>query len=298
VGIFDRLFNKTPEYDFSSIEVIQSIQIPKYAPLKGALSTPVNNIEYILQRKATEFAKKGNWDFAIACLKKSNEIMPHSNFYWSKKDYFRLVEYLKRCNAFQEARGEQERIEAMFEMSLTTQVLRKVVEDAKLLHTDLVMSADITYNCVECASYCKRIFSLTGKDIRFPRLPTYFYLSLPEHDYCIIDFYLFFDEIDKPTWSYRGDLVSWSNRPLSDERTNAQNKLFIERVSENEQMIVDRNNYDLLSELLPEVAPKSFGSYRRMKNLNSPNYQKLSEVASTKQINLNAKPNMSIYKFS
>ena len=78
------------KYDIDSIEGIQNIPIPKYKPLQG-MGSPVNNIEYILQRKATEHKKNGRMDLSIACLRKANEIFPHSNFAWSEKDYMRLV---------------------------------------------------------------------------------------------------------------------------------------------------------------------------------------------------------------
>ena len=76
MGIFEKLFKPTEKkqiknnYDLDLLSSIQSIQIPNYKPLSGSLSTPVNNIEYILQSKATEHAGKGGWNEAIACLKK------------------------------------------------------------------------------------------------------------------------------------------------------------------------------------------------------------------------------------
>lgn len=53
------------KYDFETIEGINSIKIPNYKPLQG-MSSPVNNVEYILQRKATDHKKNGRMDLAIA----------------------------------------------------------------------------------------------------------------------------------------------------------------------------------------------------------------------------------------
>ena len=102
------------KYDFQTLEGINSIKIPNYKPLQG-MSSPVNNVEYILQRKATEHKKNGKMDLAIACLKKANEIFPYSNFAWSEKDYMRLVEYLKQDRQFDEARKEEQKIKEMFQ---------------------------------------------------------------------------------------------------------------------------------------------------------------------------------------
>ena len=89
---FRKIFisNSNNKYDFETLEGIQNIPIPKYKPLQG-MGSATNNIEYILQRKATEHKKNGKMDLAIACLRKANEIFPHSNFAWSEKDYMRLV---------------------------------------------------------------------------------------------------------------------------------------------------------------------------------------------------------------
>lgn len=47
-------------YDLDSLEGIKNITLPKYRPLNG-IESPVNNVEYILQRKATEHKKMGEW---------------------------------------------------------------------------------------------------------------------------------------------------------------------------------------------------------------------------------------------
>ena len=90
MGLLD--FLKKDSYDLDTIEGIEKIKVPKYPPLKG-LESPVNNIEYVLQRKATEHKKNKRMDLAIACLRKSNELMDYSNFHYSEKDYIRLVKY-------------------------------------------------------------------------------------------------------------------------------------------------------------------------------------------------------------
>ena len=48
-----------------------------------------------------------------------------------------------------------------------------------------------------------------------------------------------------------------------------------------------REQYYWLLENMPDVAPKSFGGYRRMKNINSANYQKLVEKVELKGKNIN-----------
>ncbi|MFT3951178.1 MAG: hypothetical protein QM689_04390 [Oscillospiraceae bacterium] len=112
MGFLKKLFSKN-QPDFDSIEGIRSIPIPKYSKING-LASPVDNIEYILQRKATEHKKNGRMDLAIECLRKSNEIMPHSNFTWSASDYLRLVSYLKKDGQHEAARLEYSALQKQF----------------------------------------------------------------------------------------------------------------------------------------------------------------------------------------
>ncbi|MGB4594497.1 MAG: hypothetical protein WBI14_01145 [Anaerolineaceae bacterium] len=178
-----------------------SIQIPQYGPTTSSLSTPVNNIEYILQRKATEHDTAGKRNEAIACLTKSNEIMPHSNFMWTKKDHMRLVEFLKKYGDFDAARREKEKIDELFSECLNASALKMAIVNAKHIKTDLLESTDISIDCAECSGLCRRIFSISGKDRRFPALPNILTKNRPGHEYCILDFYPFLPEFEKPIGS-------------------------------------------------------------------------------------------------
>jgi len=286
------------KYNLDSLESIKSIKIPDYQSLKG-MQSPTNNIEYILQRKATEHKNNGHMDLAIACLRKANEIFPYSNFMWSKKDYLRLVEFLKQAGKFEEANVEEKKINEFFQAnSLTTNVFEKIFQDCKSLKTDLVEFPDSNFRvCSECAKYTRRILSISGKDGRFPLLPSYFKLNFPEHEYCFIDFYPFIFGASTLTWMHKGNLINWSNRPFVDERTLEQKRDFKKWVTDNEQEKIDRKNFDFLRENFPDIAPKSFGGYRKMKNLQSEKFIFLSNTTKEKGINLNQNPDLSIFQF-
>ncbi len=302
MGLLDKIFRTSPfvkknhGYDLDTVDGIESIPIPLYKLLTGSLSSPVNNIEYILQRKATEHWKAGRQVEAIACLRKSNEIMPHSNFTWSKKDYMRLVEYLKKCQAFSEARDEEEKINEMFDESLNLTALKMAIQNAKLLKTDLLETTEATIVCAECSSICRRIFSISGKDKRFPKIPNSLFTNRTGHEYCILDFFPFHYRIEKPNWRYKGNLIEWANRPYRDERNAMQKKAFRDRVIEEEQLVLDGEIYDKLREHLPNIAPKSFGGFRRMKNMQSDNYLKLVKYGHELGLDVNQKADLSRFK--
>ena len=268
-----------PKYDFDTLSGIANIQIPHYKPLQG-MSSPVNNIEYILQRKAKEHRKNGRMDLAIACLRKANEIFPHSNFMWTEKDYMRLVEYLKADRQFDEARIEEEKIKELFiKFERERQAREDKIHKEVYKDTDIVSTNETYFVCDECAKYIKRYFSISGKSNKYPKLPEYLLHKSPEHKYCAIDIYPILDNISEPAWDYKGDFIKHCNRPFVDERTKEQKANFEKEVKEREEVLKDKEFYDLIFEKIPEIAPKSFGGFRRMKAANSDKYKKLLQKA-------------------
>lgn len=298
MGLLDFLLKpKIKKYDLDSVDGIESIEVPAYRKNNG-IQSPVNNIEYILQRKATEHKKNGRMDLAIACLRKSNQIFPYSNFAWTNKDYMRLVEFLKQAGRFDEAREEERKINSLFESDDSCLCeFEYLLQECSNFNTDLVISSEISRACSECAKYAKRVFSLSGNDNRFPQLPKYFREDLPEHAYCFNSFYPFVLGTSEPDWNYRGTIIDWSNRPFVDKRTKSQKTEYKNWVVENEQEAIDRKNYDFLREFFPDIVPKSFGGFRRMKSAQSYNYKKLLDNALTKGVNLNESPDLSIFRF-
>ena len=263
------------KYDFQTLEGINSIKIPSYEPLQG-MSSPVNNVEYILQRKATEHKKNGRMDLAIACLRKANEIFPHSNFSWSEKDYMRLVEYLKFDRQFDEAKKEEQKIKELFaQFNKEREAHDTKINSEVYGNTDIVSTNETYFVCEKCAKYIKRYFSISGNSKKYPKLPEYLLHKSEEHKYCSITIYPVIDDISSPAWDYKGDFVKYCNRPFVDERTREQRIIFEKEVKEKEEIAKDKEFYDLIFEKFPEIAPKSFGGYRRMKVSNSENYKKL-----------------------
>ena len=133
----------------------------------------------------------------------------------------------------------------------------------------------IAFVCEECAKYTKRRFSISGQSKKYPKLPEYLLKKLLEHKHCGIMVYPVLDGVSEPVWNYKGDLVKYCNRPFVDERTKEQKELFEKEVREKEEAAIDKEFYDIIFEKCPDIAPKSFGGYRRMKATNSSNYQKI-----------------------
>jgi hypothetical protein len=297
VGIFDKIKNgfetvakttKQKVYDFDSIEGIESITVADVKAQK--LDTDMlDSIEYVLQRKATEHKKNEKLDLAIACLRKSNELMPYVHTMYGEKEYMRLVEYLKMDRQFDEARIAEadlrEKHPEIFNFDIVKlKNFNETLKRCKEFKTDLVECTTHELTCEICSKYQGRIFSTSGKDKRFPKLPDEVYKFGGFHEGCRHSFYAYFE--GSPT-SSGGDPIKISNRPFVDKRTKAEKVEYEKRKKDAFELSRDKKEYDDIWEKLPDIAPKSFGGYRKMKNTKSKNYLKLVEAAKEKGIDIN-----------
>ena len=62
--------------------------------------------EQILSKKATEYKNNKSYDLAIACLKKVNELYPHSFYAYTRDNYERLVDMMILAWRFEDAKVE------------------------------------------------------------------------------------------------------------------------------------------------------------------------------------------------
>ena len=103
------------KYDLSTKEGIISIPTSE-----ARMYTDVNSVsvvympEQILSRKATEYKKEKNYDLAIECLKKVNELLPYSPFAYVRNDYERLVDVLVLAGYFKEAKDEHQKLDKKY----------------------------------------------------------------------------------------------------------------------------------------------------------------------------------------
>lgn len=262
-------------YDFSTVQSIMSIPVPKYEPLHG-LTSPVDNIEYVLQRKATEFKRNGRMDLAIACLRKSNEIMAHSNFSYQKDDYLRLVKYLQADGQFEQAEKELELIkkahpDLFFGNQMINPQISKITEDLVLFSANRL--------CPYCSIYNDRVYSKSGKDRRFPSF------SLLPNDLKVINcpqcntFLGFSNYYDLDMDGKLKEIIKDSNRPFNDLRTKEEREYYKAKVTKKTNAKLAEAEYLWLCQNLPNLAPKSLSGYTRMKNSKSTNYQKIVSAA-------------------
>lgn len=155
--------------------------------------------------------------------------------------------------------------------------LKDTLKLCKELRTDLVEMSEHGCTCGECAKYQGRVFSISGQDKKFPKLPEFILTNGGVHRGCSHTLSPFIYGVSVPV--YHKDIVKFSNRPFIDNRSEVEIEEYEKRKREGEELLEDRKNYELLLKKLPNIAPKSFGGYRRMKNIKSKNYMELKRVA-------------------
>ena len=143
---------------------------------------------------------------------------------------------------------------------------------------DLVETTTHYPTCEKCAIYQGRIYSVSGKDNRFPPLS----VALPEETYqihmgCKHIFLPWVEEMH--TKEEIEEAIAYSNRPFTDPRTQQEKDDYDKLQYYIFKQYMDGVDYQKLRKLLPDIAPKSYAGYRRMKNAKTTNYLKLVEKA-------------------
>lgn len=197
----ERIKEFTDRYDLTSVAGIRSIPIEEAKRYPDGGRSVVYMPEQILSRKATEYKNNNQYDLAIECLRKVNELYPLSFYEYTRNDYERLVDFLVLAGRFDEARREHKEIDKLHGTRL--EELHKLQD------------------------FCASMGDETRED----------------YQKRVIDPYI--------------------------------------------QESKDREQYYWLLENIPDIAPKSFGGYRRMKNNNSTNYQKLVDKVKSNGKNIN-----------
>lgn len=156
----------------------------------------------------------------------------------------------------------------------------QIVRAAKAMKTDLVEMSEHHPTCAICAIYQGRVYSVSGRDRRFPPLPPQIVEFGCIHEDCRHDFYPFIYGTSRSAYGHR-DIIRFSNRPFADDRPLAEKQEWDRLEREAQQMQKDRADFEWVCKNLPDVAPKSFGGYRKMRSTNSANFKKV--VASAKE---------------
>lgn len=159
---------------------------------------------------------------------------------------------------------------------------------AKLKEWDYIKTEDTvillsSMYCPVCCIYNHRVFSVYGNDKRFPcllKMPDFLLKKqCPECGYNPTYGIYFSCTMNKKELNKD---IKFSNRPFIDdsppEVIRHREKLSRE-AAEFEQF---QNEFEWITDNLPDIAPKSLSGYKRMKSSNSKNYQNIVNKAKEK----------------
>lgn len=135
---------------------------------------------------------------------------------------------------------------------------KKEVNDAISKGFDLIKFVNNGSCCYECALRRNRVYSISGKDKRFPKYAEY---NCSCYGISIVPF----DEDVSKRWYPDYDYVKESNRPFSDERTDEEklrHQHDCDRTIYEELLERDRLLYNEMIIVIPDFPFKSFRSYR------------------------------------
>lgn len=299
-------------YDLNSVEGIKRI------PAKKGLRCPITSgvtgqLYYYLRHKAYEHEENGKMDLAVACMRKSSELaMLDYGSRIQKQDLYPFVRILARSGRVKEAILQKEFVDRYCQEQrdkLDIEIFQRAIAGAKYFGTDLIIMDVNGAACAECAKYQGRVYSISGKNKKYPKLPSIFFETGRVHPGCSHTFSSFIDGVDNPMLdytlsvhplknkSYGRNIVTFSNRPFVDDRTDEAkmqaNAYISEREAKEEQekrnddSIIeyetkrgnDMRDFFWIKENIPEKCPKSVTGYRRMKKQNTKNYQILKQLA-------------------
>lgn len=149
---------------------------------------------------------------------------------------------------------------------------------------DLVRMSTHYPTCHICAPLQGRVYSITGKDKRFPALMETAFKSGYHniHPNCRHVIGPYIEQMKEPE-ELAAD-IERSNRPFEDTRSQKEIDLYNEQQKRNRQIRQDRYQYERYKMVLGEDAPKTFSAFRRMKKANSVRYQALKDQYALKTL--------------
>ena len=140
---------------------------------------------------------------------------------------------------------------------------------------DLVEMTTHYPTCEECAKFQGRVYSLTGKDKRFPAIfDTAFksgYRNIhPNCRHVIVPWIEGLQTNDEIK-----EMISKSNKDFKDIRSDAERDLYSKGQALNRQIRQDKYQYERYKARLGEDAPKSFHAFRKMKKAGGEKWEDL-----------------------
>jgi len=229
----------------------------------------LDDVRYYIGRQIKDVIKEAT-DEAIGLKLGTNETLKECKKNILKKFSERGITAIKAKN------GRQIRLDAYAEM-VARSTTREVTNTATILQVqelgyDLVKISEHHGACPICQKYEGRVYSISGKDKRFPRLDVAFssgYANIhPQCRHVLEPFIEELNDVDK--------YIKISNRPFVEpSRNDKQVQAYYQVQKEKAKLRADRLQWEKYRTVLPDEAPRTLAGFRRMKAANSENYKEL-----------------------
>ena len=141
---------------------------------------------------------------------------------------------------------------------------------------DLMMMTEHYPTCEACAVLQGRVYSISGRDKRFPPLSRAFpsgYRNV--HPNCRHVMTYWIEEMQSPE-EIKAALAR-SNAPFTDNRSDEEIALYSKQQADSRRMRADRSQFERYRQRLGEDAPKSFHTFRRIKNADGQKWKEMQE---------------------
>lgn len=146
---------------------------------------------------------------------------------------------------------------------------------------DLMMMTEHYPTCEACAVLQGRVYSISGRDKRFPPLSRAFpsgYRNV--HPNCRHVMTYWIEEMQSPE-EIRAALAR-SNAPFTDNRSDEEIALYSKQQANSRRMRADRSQFERYRQRLGEDAPKSFHTFRRIKNADGQKWKEMQSLYRSK----------------
>lgn len=146
---------------------------------------------------------------------------------------------------------------------------------------DLMMMTEHYPTCEACAVLQGRVYSISGRDKRFPPLSRAFpsgYRNV--HPNCRHVMTYWIEEMQSPE-EIRAALAR-SNAPFTDNRSDEEIALYSKQQADSRRMRADRSQFERYRQRLGDDAPKSFHTFRRIKNADGQKWKEMQSIYRSK----------------
>jgi len=229
----------------------------------------LNDVNYFIGRQIKDGVQKAVED-AIGLKLSTNETLREC-----KKNV--LKNFAERgITAVRTKNGRYIRLDAYADM-VARSTVREVTNTATIkqvqeLGYDLVRMSEHPGACPICQKYEGRVYSISGKDKRFPKLDVAFnngYANIhPRCRHVLTPYIEAFNDVEKDTKN--------SNRPFVEpNKSDKQVQAYYQNQREKAKLRNDRLQWEKYRTVLGNEAPKTLAGFRRMKKANSGNYKEM-----------------------